>query len=291
MVFMKQRLSCPHCPTKQEQTIVCKGSFLRADKLRVQRYLCLGCKRYFSDQTSSIQYRQKKRKLLYAVKKLIVSGVSRRHIARTLKINRKTIERKIKLLANRAEVELSRLVRSRIYTEIEFDEMETFEHTKCKPLSIPLVVSKERLVLAIGLAQMPAKGHLAKISRKKYGPRADHRSAVNRATLSSVQASISPECVITTDEKPSYPSLLREFFKKAVHKTTNGGRGCITGYGELKKKGFDPMFALNHTAAMLRDRLATLRRRTWTTTKKPENLLLLLKIYAASHNRAILNSL
>ncbi len=63
-----------------------------------------------------------------------------------------------------------------------------------------------------------------------------------------------------------------------THKTTPGGRGCVVGYGELKNKKFDEMFALNHTAAMLRDRLATLKRRTWTTVKKPENLLLLLKI-------------
>ena len=80
---------------------------------------------------------------------------------------------------------------------------------------------------------------------------------------------------------------VKKLFPEAEHIQVNGGRGCIAGYGELKKKGFDPMFALNHTAAMIRDRLATMRRRTWTSTKKMSNLLRLLQIYACEHNRQI----
>ncbi len=53
--------------------------------------------------------------------------------------------------------------------------METLEHTKCKPLSISLFVTEHYEILAAKVAQMPYKGKLAAISRKKYGIRADHR--------------------------------------------------------------------------------------------------------------------
>ena len=59
---------------------------------------------------------------------------------------------------------------------IQFDELQTIEHTKCKPVSVAVAVSKkERKILGIEVSQMPATGHLAAISRKKYGKRADNR--------------------------------------------------------------------------------------------------------------------
>lgn len=45
--------------------------------------------------------------------------------------------------------------------------METFEHTKMKPLSITIAVIKQRrLVLGAEVSSMPAKGLLARKSRK-----------------------------------------------------------------------------------------------------------------------------
>ena len=60
--------------------------------------------------------------------------------------------------------------------EVEFDDLETFEHTKCKPLSVTLMVEyKTRRILGFEVSQMPAKGRIAHIARKKYGPRAECR--------------------------------------------------------------------------------------------------------------------
>ena len=42
----------------------------------------------------------------------------------------------------------------------------------------------------------------------------------------------------------------------------------MTGQGELRDKRFDPMFALNHTCAMLRANINRLFRRTWCTSKR-----------------------
>ena len=59
---------------------------------------------------------------------------------------------------------------------IEFDDMETFEHSKCKPISITLAVQKRtRRILGIEVSRMPAKGKLVDKAHRLYGPRIDER--------------------------------------------------------------------------------------------------------------------
>ena len=61
-------------------------------------------------------------------------------------------------------------------SHIQFDELQTIEHTKLKPLSVAMAVStKDRRIIGFRVASMPATGHLANVSRKKYGSRPDHR--------------------------------------------------------------------------------------------------------------------
>jgi hypothetical protein len=59
----------------------------------------------------------------------------------------------------------------------------------------------------------------------------------------------------------------------------------------LKKIGRDPLFAVNHTAAMIRDHVSRLVRKTWCTTKKRARLRGHLLLYAVWHNKMILESL
>jgi hypothetical protein len=92
---------------------------------------------------------------------------------------------------------------------------------------------------------------------------------------------------ITTDENPKYPGWLRSVFPEATHETHKGRRGCRTGQGELKKIGFDPLFGLNHTAAMIRANVNRMFRRTWCTTKRPARLALHLELYVFYHNTVL----
>ena len=67
-------------------------------------------------------------------------------MALLLQVNPKTVVRKFRIMAARAraehEVRLGELAKAPI-SEIQFDDLETFEHTKCKPLSVTLAVSKK----------------------------------------------------------------------------------------------------------------------------------------------------
>jgi hypothetical protein len=209
-----------------------------------------------------------------------------------LKANRKTIVRKIRFLAERARTEQAAFVQenysSRRLSEVQFDDLETSEHTKCKPLSVALAVDpKSRRVLSFQVSQMPPKGLLKPPSLRKYGPRKDERSQGWRALMRDLKPLVEERATFISDENPHYPKYLRERFPKASHERLKSRRGCVVGQGELKKIGFDPLFSLNHTCAMLRANMNRLFRRTWCTTKKRAGLLDHLAIYVSFHNRVL----
>ena len=298
------RLICAKCPTlslradPKSGSIVRSGFFYRkSDHQRIQRYRCVVCKRSSSSASLSPCFRQNKRQVNQSVFVLLSSGFSQRRMARVLKIHPITVARKLRFLGLKARTDHQEwLARSFNRTDqkllhIQFDEMETSEHSKCKPLSIALAVdSKTRRILDIEVSVMPSKGHLAAISRKRYGPRPDHRRDSLDRLFETIKPILDPSVEILSDECPRYPGVVRSHCPMATHKTTKGGRGCIVGQGELKKLHFDPLFALNHTAAMLRANVNRLFRRTWCTTKKREALLDHLWIYVMYHIHTLIQA-
>jgi hypothetical protein len=171
-------------------------------------------------------------------------------------------------------------------TTVQFDDMETFEHTKCKPLSVTLAVEeKTRRILGVEVSQMPASGRLSEKAKVLYGSRRDTRRLGRERLLVRITQFVDPNAVIKSDENPSYPALIKDAFPKATHVTFKGKRGSITGYGEIKKVKFDPLFSLNHTCAMFRDSIKRLSRKTWCTTKRVSQLYAHLILYADYHNR------
>ena len=227
----------------------------------------------------------------YALFKDLCSGVSQRRIAKNFGLSRTTVARKLVFLGTQAEIEFHELNRRHPPAEIvEFDDMETFEHTKYKPLSITLaVVSKKRRILGFSVSQMPAKGLLAKRAFKKYGPRADHRAAGRAELFKNIAPLVHERALIKSDENPHYISDVKKHFPLATHERFKGQRGSIVGQGELKKIRFDPLFSLNHTCAMFRANVNRLFRKTWCTTKVPARLKLHLYMYALFHNKILLN--
>lgn len=268
--------------------IIKRGHFIRLhDKALIQRYRCVTCKKNFSEVTNHPCKYQKKPFLNHPVFEQLVSGTSQRRLAKLLRVNKKTIVRKFVFLgkyANQALQEAVHLKNKKI-SNLQFDDMESFEHSKCKPISITLVVEeKTRFILGFRTASMPAKGLLVEKALKKYGKRKDDRSKKRRELFEQLRPYISRDAVIKSDENPHYPKDVRKFFPASKHLTYKGRRGCVVGQGELKAGGFDPIFSLNHTAAMLRANINRLFRRTWNTTKKIEALEWHVALYCWYHN-------
>lgn len=269
------------------------GYFVRkCDQNKLQRFKCKPCGKTFSTATSHPCYRQKKRHLNCEVFKLVVSGVSKRRIARLFRVNRKTVVRKFIFMGVHADQFLAAdRANYPPATEVEFDDLETFEHSKLKPLSVTMAVeTSTRRILGFKVAQMPAKGLLVMRSLKKYGKRKDERKAKRRELFQEIQPYISSFATIKSDENPHYPKDVKEYFPNCLHKVYKGRRGCVVGQGELKAGGFDPIFSLNHSFAMFRANINRLFRRTWNTTKRRDRLSLQIAMYALYHNLELIQN-
>ena len=285
--------NCLYChshrkdPSEVPKGVVCFGYFTRkSDQKRFQRFRCLTCKKTFSEASFSRCYYQKKRHLNGLLFELLVSGISQRRLAKVLRLNRKTIVRRFLFLGSYAYDYL--LLTNKQYPKsqsVQFDDLETFEHTKCKPLSVTMAVEEStRRILGFRVAQMPAKGLLAAISRKKYGVRKDERPKAREELFTELKDYVQADTIFKSDQNPHYGAALKRHFPDAKHITYKGRRSCVVGQGELKAGGYDPLFSLNHSFAMTRANINRLFRRTWCTTKLPERLSLHFALYCLYHN-------
>lgn len=298
-------LNCHYkdCPSIQlgpgERRLVRKGSFYRkSDSRRIARFQCHSCRRSFSRASASPCFGQKRRNLNKPILKLLVSGVSQRRIALITGTNRKTVVRKLLFLARRASLRQAALLSSlrdsyeKIQT-IQLDEMVSFEKSKCLPISIPVIVQPgTRKILGLGVCSMPAHGALAHRSRLKYGKRADERATIITGLLESLREVLAPGGVagrgtVISDQNPHYPQWILKSLGEVRHIAHKSRRACVVGHGELKRGGFDPLFDLNHTCAMIRANVSRLIRKTWCTTKRRDRLLAHLTVYADFHNRVL----
>lgn len=284
------------CPRKECQAVVsCSTTkphgfyFRTSDSKWISRWRCSACRRTFSTSTNNPCFGQHKRRVNYPLKLLLCSGVSQRRSAIILGLHRKTVARKLKFLAIRARLEQQIFLQQRVFKQIQFDDLETFEHTKYLPLSVCLAVEhRSRLILGYAVSQMPAKGLLAEKSRRKYGRRKDLRQRGWDSLFSTLKQNTHANAHFESDQNPAYTFYVKKYFPKASHSTVQGARGSLGGQGELKKIKFDPLFSLNHTCAMLRANINRLFRRTWCTTKKASCLDDHLAIYINFHNQVLI---
>ena len=285
-------LELSHKSSPETSHVVRNGFFHRSsDSRSIQRFLCRSCGKNFSRATGHPCFSQKKRRINFLLGRLFCSGISQRRAARILRVNPKTIVRKFRFLARQSELGHDAWLKKIPPQSIplcQFDDLETAEHTKCKPLSVALAVDpSNRKILGFRVSQMPAKGLLTKIAFKKYGPRKDRRPEGWDQILRDLRSVLAENVEITSDENPHYPKNIERHFPKAKHVRVKGGRGSISGQGELKKLRFDPIFALNHTCAMLRANLNRLFRRTWCISKTRQGLIDHLWIYVRYHNTVL----
>ena len=287
---------CPKCNSPLSSIV--KSGFYRkkyGSQKRVQRFLCRCCRSKFSEHTGSLTFRERKPHLTQKVLGLLMEGVSQRGIARNLKCSPITVARKLVRLGTKAQLELNSRAEIDVkkaktpISVVQIDEMETFEHSKYKPLSIALAVDqKSRQILSAEVAIMPCPGPLAEISKQKYGLRPDHRKQAMTKVLTETKR-LCPELKLLKSDKCSrYPSCIKSVFgPNMIHLRFKGRRSSPIGQGELKRGGRDPIFSLNHTCAMFRDRIKRLTRRTWTTTKRVDRLAHLVNLYAWWHNQLL----
>ena len=275
---MDVNIQCPRCAAPRA-SIVRDGFYHRADDSKsIQRLKCKDCAKKFSYATFKPSYRQKKRRINSTVRFCLSSNMCPRDIAELVGVNVKTIAARLVWQAALSREKNKHYIQAYIeqcgpIKEVQFDDLVTFEHTKCKPLTVPMaVINDKRVPLGFRVASIPAFGHLAKLSRERYGKRADHSRRERREFFKELTRVLPPDVHFKTDGHTHYAALIKRYFPQATHSVYKSDRGCVVGQGELKKAGFDNLFSVNHTFATVRAKVNRLNRRTWCTTKNPERL-------------------
>jgi transposase-like protein len=272
------------------------GFFFRHDDSRkIQRYKCKICNSKYSNSTFTLEKNQKKRRINHTIRGMLSVGVSQRNCAYNLKVARKTIERKLIYLSKKAQQNqksfLEKLKENPIYN-VQFDDLISSIHTKLKPISISVVVDpKSFIILGASVAEIPAFGNLAEVSKRKYGKRINMHPQSLDHLLFSLKSVIAENATFKTDEHKRYRELIKKNFPNSKHLAYPGQRAVVVGMGELKSKRFDPIFAINHTLANFRYGMNRFIRRTWCTSKKLENVQHHINIYLDYHNERKLNQM
>lgn len=280
---------CESSGLVRPKLIRCGSYYRTSDSKTVQRYRCKVCGTTISAASNNwkryAKCRRKKRLLVH----LLCSGVSQRRAAKILRLNRKTIVRQFQISSLEARFE-HRVRNWRLAPAhtTEFDDLETFEQTKYKPLSVTLAVEHgTRRILGLQVSKMPARGLLAQKARAKYGRRADERLAGRNRLFEEISPLIKEGGTIKSDSNPHYQPSVKKHFPNSKYLQFLGKRGAITGQAELKKVKFDPLFSLNQTCAKFRADINRLVRKTWCTTKRADRLEMHLILYANYHNKSL----
>lgn len=280
-----------------------KGFFFTKKLGKNPRYQCKECGTTFSPQTFKTTYKEIRPELNEQIYKMYSSGVSLRRLGKVLGCNKNTVTRKFYKISDIAKTVHHRNIIKGFFdekeiTEIQLDEMETFENTKLKPVSIVLAVDSHFRVLDFNTAKMKAKGKNAKKSRAIYGKIKSEVDEKIRETLSKLKVLLNKNTdarIFKTDGKPSYNKQITDVFQEAKHLVyhsrkvifpSNDKEETKLEYSEYntKKKPFDPLFAINHICSRIRNNLARLHRRTWANTKHIDKLKYNLYLFTAFNN-------
>lgn len=219
--------------------------------------------------------------------KLLSEGNSLRGISRILGLTYYNTYKKFLWFKNIVEEHQKSLRFSA--EELQFDELETIHHTKCKPLNLVIVLNEKNQLMSAKVAEMPAKGRLAEFSRRRYGLRKNERvQKLQEAFAEVTERLINRPRLIKSDAHPVYRKIVQKYFSDCSYqqfvrkKEKNKLRERM--HEKLNKKRYDPIFKVNHKCAILRDRIKRLVRRSWCTTKKVENLQLHLDLLISVHS-------
>ena len=272
---------CPRndCPSRHGSPFDyrMRGFYRRGcDRKRVQRFRCLACALTFSEQSFRVDYRLKRPELLPRFFVDRISKVTHRQSARNHACSRSTEERHFRRLSRHcAEFHAARMAEvaagQGLGEVFLLDELETYEHQRTKkPLTVPILIERSSgFVLDVRVGMLPARVPAGAANRRKLEGRSEpdperpseSRQLVKEAFLQlGAFAPRDKPLRVLTDKKPSYAQLLQELFgQRCRHERTSSK--CIR---DLR----NPLWAINHTLARVRDNVSRLVRETWAAARK-----------------------
>lgn len=275
------------CPVYKSGTFMRKG-----DRAKIQRFFCVACKLTFSSSSDSLLRNIKKRQYFEQIFLRLTSGTSMRRTARELCISRNTLSLLLPVMGRVARREHEQWLKSKSkVSDVQFDELITFESSRCKPVAVAVVVDSLSMeVLSFSVAKASPHFKQSKVAQKIYGTRTDQKKRGLVQSLKSAAPIMSNDCVVSSDQCPMYSGVMQSVFSgySLIYRQFKSRRARTVGFGEMKTGGYDPLFSINHTLAMFRSNVSRLQRRTWNTTKKRSRLYYHLSIMVRFLNMVLI---
>ena len=260
---------CQYCKSGQLRK---RGNY-KAKTGTVQRYQCKDCDKTQTTRTNSLNYRLRKQRLAKKIKTLYCERMSLRGISRTLGIDRKTVNAYFIRESHKSRVANLKGLESRgiVSTFIQFDDIETFEHSKQKPLGIYLSVRAKTGEI------ISAKVHTTHIRALAVS-----KEKINKWNRNVDKGAALADCLLET----------KKAFNR-VHTTLgcDGEKINISTANEICDESFINIVTLGENKKIdlairkMRNDISRLSRKSLCSTKKAERLQNHLDLYIDYHNK------
>ena len=266
------KVNCPKCGNKD---LAKDGKRkMKKNQLPLQQYKCRSCKHRFTTNALKKTYRQRKPELNKKVMKLYCEGNTLRGIGRILGISYNTVVAKFKMMALLArDRHLKAINEGEIETKyVQFDEMETFEETREKPLGIQLSIRpKTGQIICAKVCRIPIKAlSVPPRIKEEYFKQTNKKEAISDMLIETSKVLNPKYSVLSCDGSTQNVSLAKKICDKSLIET--------------HVNDYAGMWRLNHTCAKLRHHISRLVRKTWATTKKMERLQMHFDLFIACQN-------
>ena len=262
-------MRCQNCGsdnTKKDSSYKSKGK-------HIQRYKCKACGKRFSNKTNSNNYRMRSQHLEKKIVEMYCERMSIRGIARVLGISINTVTKYFLKAACKAQIENLKALENRdfVTTYIQFDELETFEHTKKRPLSIMLFIRAKTGQI---ISAKVSKSHIRALAVsptvvKDWNAQVDKTKVIQESLVEAKKVSNRVHTTIACDGLPHQVKIAKDFCDE--------GHISIQVLESENKK-------IDLSILKLRQDISRLGRKTLSTTKKAERLQHHLDLYINYHN-------
>ena len=268
----------PHCPNpncRHHAELAADWRFKRTGTYRrqlppyrIQRFLCLHCRRSFSTQTFSTSYWLKRPDILRVLLTKTVGAMANRQIARDLAVAPSTVDRQLSRLGRHCLLfHLERLRDAEPPRRIAIDGFVTFEHSQYWPFHHHLAIEPGTdFMLYFTDSEVRRSGAMTPAQRRR---REVLEAALGRpdpqAVLHDVRHLLEfviggrQRVTVISDDHLAYRRALRELDCVVVHQVTPS---------KERRDARNPLFPVNLVDRLLRHSSANHRRETIAWSKR-----------------------
>jgi transposase-like protein len=284
----------PHCPN--ERCVFHRGAtaswrwqragFFRRlhAPYRIQRFRCVHCGRYFSEQTFRSTYWLKRPEILEPLFHDLVQCAAYRQVARQYHASPETIAGLALRLGRHAQLFHEKLRPRSIAEPCALDGFQSFEGSQFYPTLFHVLVGKESHYWpGFTDTELRRSGRMTKAQKKKrarleqeYG-RPDPRSGERE--VARLLAIVAPEpqgLKLHTDEHPDYPRAIKRVPHLTIEHHTISSRAARTSR--------NPLFAVNLLDMLIRHSGANHKRETIAFSKRRQSAAARLWVFLVWRN-------